>query len=97
MYEKGKFLKHQNVRDPIPNYLSYGFPDVDECVEIPGVCSEEDHICVNMQGSFICHKSHNLTDCPSGFKFQSELNKCIGIMKILLTLFKFVLISKSSY
>ncbi|XP_043471383.1 fibrillin-1-like [Leptopilina heterotoma] len=53
--------------------------DIDECEEISGVCSEDGHICVNMQGSFICHKSQNATDCPSGFKFHLENNKCLDI------------------
>lgn len=58
--------------------INFLFLDIDECEQIPGVCSEDGYICVNMQGSFICHKSQNATDCPSGFKFYLESNKCLG-------------------
>lgn len=46
--------------------------DVDECRELPGVCSQGR--CLNTLGSFDCF-------CPKGFKHDISSGKCIGKMK----------------
>ena len=50
------------------------FADVDECREIPGVCSEGR--CLNTLGSFNCY-------CPKGFKHDIRTGTCIGMSTIL--------------
>ena len=50
------------------------FSDVDECREIPGVCSEGR--CLNTLGSFNCY-------CPKGFKHDIRTGTCIGTSTIL--------------
>ena len=50
------------------------FADVDECREIPDVCSEGR--CLNTLGSFNCY-------CPKGFKHDIRTGTCIGTSTIL--------------
>ena len=45
------------------------FPDINECLEIPGVCS--DGRCENQSPGFVCH-------CPDGYKYDSSTGKCVG-------------------
>ena len=51
----------------------FHFADVDECREIPGICSEGR--CLNTLGSFNCY-------CPKGFKHDITTGNCIGAFRI---------------
>ena len=58
--------------------------DVDECRELPGVCSQGR--CINTLGSFNCY-------CPKGFKHDITTGTCIGT----LTLFYISCLEKDSH
>ena len=76
---KGRFLGYSfmplncSVVVLFLNLLSRLFViDVDECQELPGVCSQGR--CINTLGSFNCF-------CPQGFKHDITTGKCIGTFK----------------
>ena len=43
--------------------------DIDECVEIPNICS---HDCTNLWGSYRCH-------CREGYKLSTDSRSCVDI------------------
>lgn len=45
-------------------------PDIDECVETPGVC--EGGKCINTDGGMIC-------ECPEGFDVSRIGAKCVDV------------------
>lgn len=54
-------------------------PDVDECEDGTNNCNWTTHFCVNTQGGYMCQEKSGSTDCVAGYKFSTQLNKCIGM------------------
>nr|XP_039274602.1 fibrillin-2-like isoform X1 [Styela clava] len=50
-----------------PNPITVFLEDIDECMELPGLC--QGGKCVNVFGSFIC-------ECPEGYKLNEESRVC---------------------
>jgi len=53
--------------------------DVDECLQRDPVCPAQ-MICTNTIGSFTCSRQlAPEVNCPKGFRFNQELESCIGM------------------
>ena len=58
-----------NCWPPVERDLLLVITDIDECVEIPGICTNGH--CVNLAGSFQC-------ECFDGYELSSTGDECIG-------------------
>lgn len=53
--------------------------DVNECDSQPPVCPAQT-LCQNTIGSYTCARKPQLEECPLGFRFNSQIQTCIGIL-----------------
>lgn len=72
------FICFKNFKSLLNKYIQFLFkkvheqlciPDVNECLESPGICSNGQ--CINTDGSFRC-------ECPMGYNLDYTGVRCVG-------------------